>query len=295
MNRYSEALALLSGLEETLNSDPPNALLLSNLLFAEGRFDEAVLVLESIDADALETDAFNKSRIERELTTRREYVELWTAEQEIRAAEAAADDLPRAEIVLERGSRIEVELFENEAPNTVANFIALSESGFYDGTAFHRVITNFMAQGGDPNTKEGETGTPGQGNPGYYLADEHQQDNARKHFTGSLAMAKTTAPNTAGSQFYLSHEPLPHLNGLHTVFGRVVYGQDEVRRIELNDRIETINILRKRDHAYEPETIPLPGQASPIPTPPVTDPVDAADDASGDAEDPVSGDDGGTP
>ncbi len=95
---------------------------------------------------------------------------------------------------------IELELFENEAPNTVANFITLVEKGFYNGLTFHRVLPGFMAQGGDPKGN-------GQGGPGYSIAEEFTKPNHRLHFRGSLAMARSASPDSAGSQFYLMFAP----------------------------------------------------------------------------------------
>ncbi len=106
-------------------------------------------------------------------------------------------------------------LFDAEAPGTVANFTRLAREGFYDGLAFHRVIDGFMAQGGCPNTREGATGRPGTGGPGYTIPCEI---NAKKHLAGSLSMAHA-GRNTGGSQFFLCHAPQPHLDGQHTVFG----------------------------------------------------------------------------
>ena len=117
---------------------------------------------------------------------------------------------------------IEIELFEEEAPQTVANFKKLAEDGFYDGVIFHRVIRDFMIQGGDP------TGT-GTGGPGYTFEDEF---NDHKVVRGALAMANA-GPNTNGSQFFIVTTPeAPWLDGKHTVFGRVVEGMDVVDRIE---------------------------------------------------------------
>ena len=112
--------------------------------------------------------------------------------------------------------QIELSLFVDEAPNTVANFIKLAKEGFYDGLAFHRVIDGFMAQGGCPNTREGSSGTPGTGGPGYTIDCEI---NANKHLVGSLSMAHA-GKNTGGSQFFIVHQPQPHLDGVHTVFGQ---------------------------------------------------------------------------
>lgn len=111
---------------------------------------------------------------------------------------------------------IELELFDNDAPNTVANFTKLAKEGFYDGISFHRVIDGFMAQGGCPNTREGAKGMPGTGGPGYTIDCEI---NNRKHLPGSLSMAHA-GKNTGGSQFFLVHTSQPHLDGVHTVFGQ---------------------------------------------------------------------------
>ncbi|KGG12474.1 MULTISPECIES: peptidylprolyl isomerase [Prochlorococcus] len=110
---------------------------------------------------------------------------------------------------------INIELFSDDAPNTVANFVKLSNQGFYDGLAFHRVIKGFMAQGGCPNTREGATGMPGTGGPGYKIDCEI---NTKQHLPGSLSMAHA-GKNTGGSQFFIVHESQPHLDGVHTVFG----------------------------------------------------------------------------
>ncbi len=108
-----------------------------------------------------------------------------------------------------------IELFNDDAPNTVANFIKLVNDGFYDGLSFHRVIDGFMAQGGCPNTREGAKGIPGTGGPGYTINCEI---NSKKHLAGSLSMAHA-GKDTGGSQFFLVHAPQPHLDGVHTVFG----------------------------------------------------------------------------
>ena len=111
---------------------------------------------------------------------------------------------------------INIEFFPNDAPNTVNNFTKLINEGFYDGLAFHRVIPGFMAQGGCPNTREGSTGMPGTGGPGYNIKCEINQN---KHLKGSLSMAHA-GKDTGGSQFFIVYEPQPHLDGVHTVFGK---------------------------------------------------------------------------
>lgn len=138
----------------------------------------------------------------------------------------------QATIETPRGT-IELELYPQHAPQTVNNFVFLAGEGFYDGTMFHRVIPNFMIQGGDP------TGT-GRGGPGYRFADE-VRNNPLKHETGVISMANA-GPNTNGSQFFITHAPQPHLNGKHTVFGKVVKGQSVVDAIRQGDVITRVTI-----------------------------------------------------
>ena len=187
------------------------------------------------------------------------YRKTWAAEQKIRAAEAEADDLPRVRLETSQGEMM-VELFENEAPNTVANFVNLVEKDYYDGLTFHRVLPGFMAQGGCP---KGD----GTGGPGYYIPCECYEKNARKHFRGTLSMAKSQRRDTGGSQFFLTFVPNSFLDGQHTAFGRVIEGMDVLAKLtrinpqqpdpELKpDRIVKATVERKRDHAYEPKTLP---------------------------------------
>ena len=139
---------------------------------------------------------------------------------------------------------IELELFEKDAPGTVANFEKLANSGYYDGVTFHRVIPNFMIQGGDPLSKELPVGDPriGSGGPGYTIKCE-TKNNPHKHGTGALSMAKTAAPDTGGSQFFITHCPTPHLDGVHTVFGQVLSGQDVVDAIKGGDKMEKVSVV----------------------------------------------------
>jgi peptidyl-prolyl cis-trans isomerase B (cyclophilin B) len=131
---------------------------------------------------------------------------------------------------------IEMDLFADAAPNTVNNFVFLAREGYYDGVAFHRVIDNFMVQGGDP------TGT-GAGGPGYRFADEFE-GNPHRHEAGSLSMANA-GPGTNGSQFFICHCPQPHLDGRHTVFGKVSAGQDIVDAIAQGDTMIKVSINEK--------------------------------------------------
>jgi peptidyl-prolyl cis-trans isomerase B (cyclophilin B) len=137
-----------------------------------------------------------------------------------------------ATIETSRGN-IVCSLFAQDAPVTVNNFVFLSKDGFYDGTVFHRVLPNFMIQGGDP------TGT-GRGGPGYRFADE-VKDNPNQHKVGSLSMANA-GPGTNGSQFFVTHVVTDWLDGKHTVFGEVKRGQDVVDSVQQGDQIKSITI-----------------------------------------------------
>ncbi|HEX4574210.1 MAG TPA: peptidylprolyl isomerase [Gemmatimonadales bacterium] len=134
---------------------------------------------------------------------------------------------------------IEVELFADEAPDTVANFEKLANSHFYDGTKFHRVIPKFMIQGGDPYSKTGK-GRVGTGGPGYTIKCETTR-NTHRHVTGTLSMAHA-GKDTGGSQFFICHSPQPHLDGVHTVFGQVTKGLDVVTKIAQNDEVKSVRV-----------------------------------------------------
>jgi len=183
---------------------------------------------------------------------------LWKLEQDIRKKEAAKKDLPRVKLETNQGD-IVLELFENEAPQTVGNFIHLVEKNFYDGLTFHRVLPNFMAQGGCPNGD-------GLGGPGYKILCECYTENHRNHFRGSLSMAKSSR-DTGGSQFFLTFRRTYNLDGKHTVFGRVVEGLDVLEKIQRRDpsnspplpkpdKIIKASVISKRDHSYEPTKAP---------------------------------------
>ncbi|MCL4494694.1 MAG: peptidylprolyl isomerase [Firmicutes bacterium] len=135
-------------------------------------------------------------------------------------------------IETDKGTMI-LELYPNEAPGTVANFAKLAGSGFYDGLTFHRVIPNFVIQGGDPNGD-------GTGGPGYTIKCE-TEGNPHKHLRGSLSMAHR-GRDTGGSQFFICHGPQPHLDGVHTVFGRVVEGFDVLDKIRQGDHMIHVTI-----------------------------------------------------
>ena len=134
---------------------------------------------------------------------------------------------PIVTITMEDGSVMKAELYPEIAPNTVNNYISLIKKGFYDGVIFHRVISGFMLQGGDPDGN-------GTGGPGYSIKGEFAQNgfaNDLKHTEGVLSMARSMMPNSAGSQFFIMHKNSPHLDGAYAAFGKVTEGMDVVNKI----------------------------------------------------------------
>ncbi len=230
--------------------------------FIEGEFDEVLPFYEAlVDAhgiDVLKPIDHNLAGIIEE------YPSWWADELQRREREATADDLPRLRLNTTRGPVV-IELFEDEAPNTVANFIHLAEDGFYDGLDFYQVIDDFIAMCGDP---VGD----GSGTSGRYLPDEYNEENPRRIFRGSLVMAKINdesdekkyVPNSASSQFAIALMPLVRPNQTQTVFGRVIEGIDVVcsfnrldpsakkeKSVQLPpDRILSVDLIRKRPHDY---------------------------------------------
>ena len=218
--------------------------------FSQNRFDDAKKYLEQAKEEGALSSDGNRA------------LQSLPATQEKFAAELAArkaaknQNLPQVKLETTQGD-ITIELFENEAPNTVANFITLVEQGFYNGLTFHRVLSGFMAQGGDP------TGN-GSGGPGYKIPCECYNENHRKHFAGTLSMAHA-GKDTGGSQFFMTFRPTPHLDGKHTVFGRVIDGWEalgELQSIDPNrptgqqpDKILKASVIRKSDRDYTPTKI----------------------------------------
>ncbi|MGP4071986.1 peptidylprolyl isomerase [Piscibacillus sp. B03] len=141
--------------------------------------------------------------------------------------------MKQATIQFENGEQINIELFEEDAPNTVQNFVKLAEEGFYNGLTFHRVIPNFVIQGGCPRGD-------GTGGPGYTIKCE-TEGNPRKHERGSLSMAHA-GKDTGGSQFFICHSSQPHLDGVHTVFGKVTDGVEVVDRVRPGDVMDKVTI-----------------------------------------------------
>ena len=207
--------------------------------------------------------------------------------------EYLADDLPRVKMVTTKGE-IELELFENEAPNTVANFVNLIDSGFYNGLTFHRVIEDFVAQGGDPE------GT-GRGGPGHTIACECYTSDHRTHFPGVLSMAHA-GRDTGGSQFFLTlntYNRLDHANldGAHTVFGRVISGRQVLDQILRGDPVEgqadkmlEVTVTRRRDHEYKAEIKKDDTEEAPTEEPPTKESTENTNDDQEPTEEQSEGD-----
>ena len=166
---------------------------------------------------------------------------------------------PIVTIEMESGAVMTGELYPELAPNTVNNFIALANSGFYDGVVFHRVIPGFMIQGGDPK------GT-GVGGPGYSIKGEFAANgvtNDLKHTEGVLSMARAMHPDSAGSQFFIMHKTSPHLDGSYAAFGKVIEGMDVVNKIA--DTPTDYSDRPLEDQVMESVTVDTFGEAYPEP------------------------------
>jgi peptidyl-prolyl cis-trans isomerase B (cyclophilin B) len=138
-------------------------------------------------------------------------------------------------ITLEKGGEIRLEFYPEDAPKTVENFVTLAKKGFYNGLNFHRVVPDFVVQGGCPKGN-------GTGGPGYMIKAEF---NKQKHVRGTLAMARSQSPDSAGSQFYICYGATPHLDGQYTVFGKVVSGMEHVDRIKQGDKMTSVTITEE--------------------------------------------------
>ena len=210
----------------------------------------------------------------------------------IREREAKTDDLPRVKFITSKGELV-IELYENEAPNTVANFISLVESGYYSDMLFHRVLEGFMAQTGQDKSD----GSGGKG-PGYTIECECNSPETRPHFSNCVSMAHA-GPNTGGGQIFLTFSRRMGLDGLHTCFGRIISGSETLDKIERThlainrqaqpipgiekDTIIRADVMRNRDHAYKPKKMGEEEEAA--------DEADEKPPAAPDLTEPKSNDD----
>jgi cyclophilin family peptidyl-prolyl cis-trans isomerase len=210
-----------------------------------GRYDEAYAIFEKHWEDLRDWLPLGRD-FRRELQALRKS---WVLEQEYRRQDAARDDLPRVRLETSKGD-ILLELFEDDVPNAVANFVALVDQRFYDGTRFHLVEGGRRVMGGDPNSRDGDPENDGDGGPGYWIETETGR---RLHHPGTISyFDQALRRRTQGSVFMLSLVPMPEYDGVQTVFGRILKGQEVVRALEYYDRLKRVTVVRKRDHVYQP-------------------------------------------
>ncbi len=232
-----------------------------------GQYDLARMHLEKfmssgfdfskLSEEARKTFIEDAQALERYIGSGPMLLDLWEAEKKLIAKDQAGEPLPRVRIVTNKGEII-LELFENQAPETVGNFVKLVEEGFYNGLTFHRVLKHFMAQGGCPLGD-------GSGDPGYTIVGELGKPDARNFFRGTVGMALANGPNTGGSQFFVCFLPQPQLNGSYVAFGRVLSGMSvfaDIVRLEKSatekkesagpppDEIVLAEVISKRNHPY---------------------------------------------
>ena len=228
------------------------------LRYRLGEFGKAIELL-----DPVATHYPIDDELASKLSFSKKYLELWAQELGLRKADEVKN-LPQVRHVTSKGP-VTLELFEDDAPNSVKNFVFLVKKGWFDGLAFHRVIPFFMAQGGDPfSAKAGrkETDPPvGSGGPGYAIKTEPSR---RRPFRGVIAMA-SSGRDTEGSQFFITTGTSGNLDGEYSVFGRVIEGQDVIDKLVRDDQIVKVEIVRLRDHEYRPTTVA--GTPAPDPTP----------------------------
>ena len=251
-DRYGSAYKLLTGLISSMNGADGLNDAAAMAAFGMNNFEAAKKHLKAA-IDNKETQRLSGRLSDDTLDG---HIADWKKEQAIRAKEAVKNDLPRVKFETTAGD-IVIELYENEAPQAVGNFVSLVEKKFYDGLVFHRVLPGFMAQGGCPEGR-------GSGGPGYNIYCECHKENYRKHFAGTLSMAHA-GRDTGGSQFFLTFLPTPHLDGRHTAFGRVVEGMDvlgDLKRVDPRrpsgvepSKIKKATVIRKRDHEYKPTKV----------------------------------------
>ena len=242
--RYQDAIDQFVQLDEPLLLRDDIGMEYADCLYAVHRFTDSIEHLQAIELQDSIYDKRASRGINFRLGTRPRMIQAWKDEQVLRQSDAARDDNPRATIVVD-GAPIRVELFEDQAPVSVANFIHLADEGFYRDSDFHRVETGLISQGG---RRAGDSDP--YGGPGYFIEHEGRRGDARGHFRGSLCMASTGQDQRIGSQFYITHFPTAHLDGTHVVIGRVLEGQERIESMRGGERINDVTITRRREHDY---------------------------------------------
>jgi peptidyl-prolyl cis-trans isomerase B (cyclophilin B) len=265
MNRYDDVAAIIQRSDVDLAAEPEAGILLARACMARNRFQDAIDAIDAIPEDGLKKPGI-RGRANRIRGEASRWLALWSDELALRAAEEAEGTAPIMQLVTSKGP-VTILLFEDQAPNTVANFIELAEKDFFDGTRFHRVEKNFVVQGGDPNSRPGSAGVAGSGGRGARIPDESGRPDKRYHFAGAVAMAKSPDPQKPGStvkdsgssQFYVVLEPMENLNAEYTVFGRVIDGIGVIEAIRRDDELTDVATVSRPDRPYVAETLALPG------------------------------------
>jgi peptidyl-prolyl cis-trans isomerase B (cyclophilin B) len=244
-NRFSQAKQLMQSVPESSFTDPSQLYLWSDVHFANHEFDRAVEILNRIDMDAIH-DA-NRIGLHRRLKfvkpIRSQAVEEWPAELQKRSDDALRDDNPLA-IIRIGGREVLVELFENDSPNTVANFIASADLGLYDQYPAGQVQTGFRSIMGGRHDDDGA--------PAWTIPDEHETTESRAIGAGSLVSYRISRPKATTGEFFILHFPAIHLNGKRTTFGRVLTGLDVIREMQEGDVIDSVKVIRRRPQEYDP-------------------------------------------
>jgi len=246
-NDFEGALEILDSIPRDfpiMRVSARNAFVRLELLFSLGRFQAGLDHMDR-NVEALQTEKQAPAMA----AMLRRLVHDWKIEQEIRKDEAGRNDLPRVRFKTGKGD-IEFELYEDDAPNGVANFISLIEAGAYDGTRFHWASGGTRVMGGDPNSRNEDPNDDGFGDPGYLIECDPGQ-RAQFHYTLAF-VDKRNQRRSEGSSFVIHIAPLPYVDSFNTVLGRVIAGHDVVRKLEYYDTLEKATVVRKRNHEYKP-------------------------------------------
>jgi peptidyl-prolyl cis-trans isomerase B (cyclophilin B) len=245
-NHFSVARRLLDSIPETLMTDPAHVYLWSDTHYADHHFDRARELIESIDMEALNTA--ERPGLHRRLgfmiPLRQTAAQMWPAEQQRRLQDARRNDNPLALLTI-NGREVVLELFEDDAPNSVAAFIAAADLGLYDGYEAGQVHRGFRTIFGDRHEDDGY--------PAWSLPKESYAKEPRPVLAGNIVGYSDSKPGSADTRFYILQFPAPHLNDRVMTYGRVLTGLDVIREMVQGDVLDSVTIIRRRDHDYDPD------------------------------------------
>jgi len=247
-NRFGEARRLLDSIPTEQMTDPAHVYLWSDTHYADHHFDRALALLKSIDMEAL-AEAKRPGLFRRlgfMIPVRQTAADMWIAEQQVRLGDAVRNDNPLAVLTV-NGREIVMELFEDDAPNTVAAFIAAADLGVYDGYEAGQVHQGFRTIFGDRHEDDGY--------PRWSLPKEQYQRAKRPILAGNLVGYSDSKPGSADTRFFILQFPGPHLNERKLTFGRILTGLDVLREMVQGDVLDSVEIIRRRDHDYDPDVL----------------------------------------